>query len=168
MANPLQPPSKTDLQAGIKTITADDYRWRNCQIKAISLLSNVLLRQQAIDAGANESILIRDGYATEGAASNLFIVENGRLATPPKGPFLLPGITRDLILELAAENNIPYEETDISQHRLMEADEIWMTSSTKEILPVTVLDGKSVGHGTPGPVWSRMVDLFQAFKESHC
>ena len=168
MANPLQPPTKADLQIGIKAVTADDYRWRNCQIKAISLLPNVLLRQQAIDAGATESILIRDGFATEGAASNLFIVEKDTLITPPKGPFLLPGITRDLILELAAESNIPFEETEISKQRLIQADEIWTTSSTKEILPVTVLDNKSVGHGTPGPVWSRMVDLFQAFKESHC
>jgi len=167
MANPLQPPTKSDLKSGIKAITTDDYRWRNCQIKAISLLPNVLLRQQAIDAGATESILIRDGFATEGAASNLFIVENGKLVTPPKGPFLLPGITRDLILELAAENSIPCEETEISRERLEQADEIWTTSSTKEILPVTLLDNRTVGGGTPGPLWSRMVDLFQAFKKAH-
>lgn len=166
MANPLQPPTKEDLQQGIKAVTADDYRWRNCQIKAISLLPNVLLRQQAIDEGATESILIRDGFATEGAASNLFIVENGKLVTPPKGPFLLPGITRDLILELAATNNIPFEETEISRERLFDADEIWVTSSTKEILPITQLDGQKVGSGKPGPVWSSMVDLFQAFKQS--
>ena len=167
MANPLQPPGKSDLASGIKAITADDYRWRNCQIKAISLLPNVLLRQLAIDEGATESLLIRDGYATEGAASNLFIVENGKLVTPAKGPFLLPGITRDLILELAAENGIPFEETDISRERLFDADEIWTTSSTKEILPVTQLDGKPVGTGQPGPMWSTMVDLFQSFKQSH-
>lgn len=166
MANPLQPPTKEDLKEGIKAVTADDYRWRNCQIKAISLLPNVLLRQQAIDEGATESILIRDGFATEGAASNLFIVENGKLATPPKGPFLLPGITRDLILELAAENNIPFEESEISRERLFDADEIWVTSSTKEILPITQLDNKPVGTGAPGPAWSNMVDLFQAFKQS--
>lgn len=167
MANPLQPPDKDDLQSGIKAITTDDYRWRNCQIKAISLLPNVLLRQLAIDEGASESILIRDGFATEGAASNVFIVENQKLVTPPKGPFLLPGITRDLILELAAENGIPYEEADISEERLFDADEIWMTSSTKEILPVTLLDNKAVGSGSPGPLWSKMVDLFQSFKQSH-
>jgi D-alanine transaminase len=167
MANPLQPPTKDDLQKGIKAITTDDYRWRNCQIKAISLLPNVLLRQLAIDEGASESILIRDGFATEGAASNVFIVENQKLVTPPKGPFLLPGITRDLILELAAENGIPYEETNISAERLFDADEIWTTSSTKEILPVTLLDNKTVGSGSPGPLWSKMVDIFQFFKQSH-
>lgn len=166
MANPLQPPTIADLQSGIKAVTADDYRWRNCQIKAISLLPNVLLRQQAIDEGATESILIRDGYATEGAASNLFIVESGKVVTPPKGPFLLPGITRDLILELAAQNNIPHEESEISRERLFKADEIWVTSSTKEILPITQLDGQVVGTGKPGPAWLAMVDLFQAFKQS--
>jgi D-alanine transaminase len=166
MANPLQPPSKTDLQAGIKAITAEDYRWKNCHIKAISLLPNVLLRQQAIDVGASESILIRDGIATEGAASNLFIVEGQRLVTPPKGPFLLPGITRDLILELAEKNKIDYEESDIPKQRLLNANEIWLTSSTKEILPVTTLDNDPVGNGKSGPLWSTTVDLFQAFKQS--
>ena len=167
MANPLQPPKKEDLEKGIKAITTDDYRWRNCQIKAISLLPNVLLRQMAIDEGATESILLREGFATEGAASNVFIVENQKLLTPPKGPFLLPGITRDLILELAASNNITFEETDISRERLFDANEIWTTSSTKEILPVTILDNKIVGSGSPGPIWSKMVDLFQSFKQSH-
>jgi len=166
MANPLTPPTKESLKDGIKAITTQDYRWLNCHIKAISLLPNVLLRQLAIDAGATESILIRHNEATEGAASNLFIVENGVIVTPPKGPFLLPGITRDLILELANDNHISTEETTITEQRLRDADEIWMTSSTKEILPVTYLDGIAVGNGKPGPVWSRMVDLFQAFKNS--
>ena len=166
MANPLTPPTKSDLQSGIKAITTDDFRWQNCHIKAISLLPNILLRQQAIDKGATESILIRDGFATEGAASNLFIVKDGKLKTPPKGPFLLPGITRDLILELAQANNIPHDESPISRDDLFDADEVWVTSSTKEILPITELDGKKVGAGTPGAVWSHMVDLFQAFKQS--
>ncbi|WP_455219501.1 D-amino acid aminotransferase [Kaarinaea lacus] len=166
MANPLQAPSKEDLQDGVSAITGSDYRWLNCHIKAISLLPNVLLRQQAIDADATETILIRDGEATEGAASNLFIVENELITTPPKGPFLLPGITRDLVLEIAQQNHISWEESVISESRLRNADEIWITSSTKEILPVTQLDGKPVGNGRPGPVWHKMVDLFQAFKQS--
>jgi len=166
MANPLTPPDKQSLKDGIKAITTPDYRWLNCHIKATSLLPNVLLRQMAIDAGASEAILIRNNEATEGAASNLFIVENNVLITPPKGPFLLPGITRDLILELARQHHISCEETEISKQRLSKADEIWMTSSTKEILPVTQLDGSPVGNGKPGAMWSRMVDLFQAFKQS--
>ncbi|WP_455222695.1 D-amino acid aminotransferase [Kaarinaea lacus] len=166
MANPLTPPDKTTLQNGVRAITGDDYRWVNCHIKAISLLPNVLLRQQAIDAGASETILLRNGEATEGAASNLFIVENNMLVTPPKGPFLLPGITRDLILELASQNHISWEESAISEQRLRNADEIWLTSSTKEILPVTYLDNQKIDDGTPGPMWHKMVDLFQAFKKS--
>ena len=166
MANPLQAPSKADLQTGVSAITRDDYRWLNCHIKAISLLPNILLRQQAIDADATETILIRDGEATEGAASNLFIVENEIIATPPKGPFLLPGITRDLVLEIAQQNHISWEESTISESRLRNANEIWITSSTKEILPVTKLDGQPVGNGQPGPMWNKLVDLFQAFKQS--
>jgi len=166
MANPLSPPTKESLKEGVKAITSPDYRWLNCHIKATSLLPNVLLRQMAIDAGASEAILIRNNEATEGAASNLFIVEKEVIITPPKGPFLLPGITRDLILELAKQHHISYEESAISEQRLLSADEIWMTSSTKEILPVTQLNGRPVGTGKPGAVWSRMVDLFQAFKQS--
>ena len=166
MANQLQAPSKEDLKDGIRAITGNDYRWLNCHIKAISLLPNVLLRQQAIDADATETILLREGEATEGAASNLFIVEKKSIATPPKGPFLLPGITRDLILEIAQANHISWEESVISESRLRNADEIWITSSTKEILPVTRLDGEPVGNGKPGPMWNKMVDLFQAFKQS--
>lgn len=167
MANPLLSPSGDDLKTGVKAITADDFRWRNCQIKATSLLANVLLRQMAVDKGATESILIRDDYAYEGAASNIFIVENGCIITPPKSQYLLPGITRDLVLELAAKNNIPHEESTISRTRLQDADEIWMTSSTKEILPITQLDNRPVGKGVPGPIWKKMLDLFQAFKQSY-
>ena len=167
MANPLQPPSREDLITGVKAVTAEDFRWKNCQIKSTSLLANVLLRQMAIDKGAMESILIRDEFATEGAASNIFIVESGHIITPPKSQYLLPGITRDLVLELAADNDIPHEESSISRKRLQEADEIWMTSSTKEILPVTQLDNRPVGKGVPGPIWEKMLDLFQAFKQSY-
>ncbi|MGD8558795.1 MAG: D-amino-acid transaminase [Gammaproteobacteria bacterium] len=166
MANPLQPPKPQDLQNGIKAITTVDDRWLNCHIKAISLLPNVLLRQKAIDAGATEAILLRNGEATEGAASNLFIVENNVLITPPNGPCLLPGITRDVILELAQKAHISCKEAPISEQQLREADEIWITSSTKEIMPVTSLDNEPVGNGKPGPLWHQVVELFQQFKES--
>jgi D-alanine transaminase len=166
MANPLQPPKPEDLQNGIKAITAPDDRWLNCHIKAISLLPNVLLRQKAIDTGATETILLRNGEATEGAASNLFIVENDVIITPPNGPYLLPGITRDLILELARNAHISCEEAAIPELQLREADEVWISSSTKEVLAVTELDGEPVGNGKPGPMWHKIVDLFQQFKES--
>ena len=152
--------------AGIRAITLEDNRWKHCNIKAITLLPNVLLRQEALDTGAAEAILIKDGFAIEGAASNLFMVTNGILITPPNGPALLPGITRDLILELAVNNAIPYREADIPLEQLLTADEIWLSSSTREISPVVRLDDTTVGEGTPGPVWKRMITLYQDYKEA--
>jgi D-alanine transaminase len=164
MANPLAPPDAALLEAGVRAITLDDIRWRYCDIKAITLLPNVLLRQQAVDAGAAEAILIRDGCAVEGAASNLFVVADGVLITPPKGPRLLPGITRDLILELAGAAGVAAREADIPAAQLHSASEVWLTSSTREILPVTRLDAHTVGDGAPGAVWRRMNTLYQAYK----
>lgn len=166
MCNPLAPLADEMLQYGAHAITADDFRWVNCHIKATSLLPNVLLRQQAVDANASETILIRDGKATEGAASNIFIVENGTIKTPPTGPLLLPGITRDLVLELARENDLAAEETDITAEQLKNASEIWLSSSTKEVMPVTMLDAEIVGSGEPGPVWRNMYELYQQYKQS--
>ena len=153
MSNPLPEPRNIAGEAGIHAITLPDIRWQHCNIKAITLLPNVMLRQQAIEADTAEAILIKDGHATEGAASNIFIVRNGVLVTPPKGPTLLPGITRDLILELAAGNAVPYREADIPEAELHTADEIWLTSSTREISPVVRLDDAAVGNGRPGPAW---------------
>ncbi len=165
MVTPIAPADPAVARDGIKAISLEDIRWHACNIKAITLLANVLLRQQAIDAGASEAILLRNGYATEGAASNLFIVKRGLLITPPKSPQLLPGITRDVILELAANNAVPYREGDVSEAELRDADEIWVTSSTKEILPITLLDGKPVGDGKPGAVYKRMSALYSDYKE---
>lgn len=165
MSNPLVTPAAELLKKGVAAITVDDIRWQHCHIKAISLLPNILLRQDALDQGAAEAILIRDGFATEGAASNLFVVLDGVLITPPKGPFLLPGITRDLILELAAAHGVPHREGDISRDDLDRASEIWFTSSTREILPATQLNGQPVGDGRPGPVFHRMIALYQDYKQ---
>jgi D-alanine transaminase len=164
MCNPLKPVPQDIREHGVAAITLDDIRWQYCHIKAISLLPNILLRQAALDQGAVESILIRDGLATEGAASNVFAVIDGVLVTPPKGPRLLPGITRDLILELAAAQGIAHAERDISAAELSRAEEVWTTSSTKEILAVTRLDGKPVADGKPGPVYQRMLALYQDYK----
>jgi D-alanine transaminase len=165
MSNPMSAADTALLKSGVSAITTEDIRWIYCHIKAICLLPNVLLRQKAIDAQSAEAILIRDGLATEGAASNLFVVHEGIIRTPPKGPLLLPGITRDLVIELAAENHIPYEEANILEADLTHADEIWLTSSTKEILAVTQLNGKPVGSGKPGPLWERMYGLYQQYKQ---
>jgi D-alanine transaminase len=165
MSSPLSGANSEILKSGVAAITTEDIRWVYCHIKAICLLPNILLRQKALDAQSAEAILIRDGLATEGAASNLFIVHEGILRTPPKGPLLLPGITRDLVIELAAQNQIPYEEANILEADLTRAEEIWLTSSTKEILAVTQLDGKAVGSGKPGPMWERMYGLYQQYKQ---
>jgi D-alanine transaminase len=152
--------------SGIKAVTLDDTRWQLCNIKAITLLSNILLRQEAIDQGCAEAILVRNGYVVEGAASNLFAVLDGELITPPKSHEILSGITRDVILELAAANNIPFREDVIALEALENASEIWVTSSIREIVPVVELDGKHIGDGKPGPIWTRMDDLLQAYKTS--
>jgi D-alanine transaminase len=165
MSSPLSGAKAEQLKSGVTAITTEDIRWIYCHIKAICLLPNVLLRQKAVDAQSAEAILIRDGLATEGAASNLFIVHDGIIRTPPKGPLLLPGITRDLVLELAEENHIPYEEANILEADLTRAEEIWLTSSTKEILAVTQLNGQAVGNGNPGPLWKRMFGLYQQYKQ---
>jgi D-alanine transaminase len=164
MATPMSAPPAEQLEKGIAAITHDDIRWRYCHIKSIALLPNTLMRQIAREAGAVEAILYRDDQVTEGAASNVFIVHSGRILTPRKDECLLPGITRDLVLEIAANDGLDYEETDINMQMLGEAEEIWITSSTKEILPVTHLDGQPVGDGKPGPVWRDMLDRYQQYK----
>ena len=165
MSKPLPPAPPELLERGVAAITLPDIRWQCCHIKAISLLPNVLLRQQALEAGADEAILLRDGEATEGAASNLFIVEAGVLITPPKDHRLLPGITRDLVVELARDAGIPCQERTVTESELRAAQEIWITSSTREILPVTRLDDTAVGKGRPGEMWRRMYQLYQRYKE---
>jgi D-alanine transaminase len=154
------------LEHGVSAITLDDIRWQYCSIKSIALLPNILLRQQAVEQGAAEAILLRNNEVTEGAASNVFIVKDGVIITPPKTDCLLPGITRDLVVEQAHEHDLPVEETIIKQEDLLTADEIWLTSSTKEILPVTQLNGQTVGTGKPGQVWKQMYGLYQDYKQT--
>ncbi len=161
MCSPITP----SPESGIRAITLDDIRWQWCHIKAITLLPNVLLRQTAADQGCGEAILVRNGYVTEGTASNVFAVIEGVIVTPPKGAELLPGITRDLVLELAQAEGLATREREISLPELRRAEEIWVTSSTREILPVIELDGQKVGSGRPGPVGERMIALYQGFKQ---
>lgn len=151
---------------GVRAITLDDIRWSLCNLKAITLLPNVMLRQQAIEADTAEAILINNGKAIEGAASNLFIVKNGLLITPPNSNCLLPGVTRDLVIELAANNGIPHREADIPADDLLQADEIWLTSSTREISPVIQLDNTAVGDGKPGPLWNKMIVLYRDYTDA--
>ncbi|HKK05988.1 MAG TPA: D-amino acid aminotransferase [Gammaproteobacteria bacterium] len=166
MCNPIATMDPEVAAHGVAAITLDDIRWQYCNIKAITLLPNILLRQQALDRDAVEAILVRDGLVTEGAASNVFVVRHGVLFTPPTGPRLLPGITRDLVVELARKNGIDCREEDIPVEALSQAEEIWLTSSTKEILPVTRLDDRPVGEGEPGPLWRRLYDIYQEYKRA--
>jgi len=154
------------LDKGLKAVSMDDSRWKLCNIKAITLLSNILHRQEAIDHGCAEALLVKDGYVIEGAASNVFAVIDGVLCTPPKGNDILPGITRDVILSIAEKNNIPCSEDKIPFATLQTASEIWVTSSIREIIPIVELDSKPVSDGKPGPVWQTMNQLFQAYKQS--
>lgn len=165
-AQPLKYSPPEQLAQGVAAVTAADIRWQRCDIKAIALLANALLRQEAIDLGAVEAILVRDGLVTEGAASNIFVVKNGRLVTPPKGPFILPGITRDLVVEIARARGIPCDELPVKIETLTSADEVWLTSSTKEILPITRIDGRPVGNGKPGPMHARTFALYKEYKQA--
>jgi len=164
MVNPIKALDDALYQHGVSAITVEDNRWTRCNIKAISLLPNVLLRQQAVEEGVSEAILHRNGHITEGAACNIFAVFGDELITPPKSSELLPGITRDLVLELSIETGIKAQESDITFQEFKSADEIWLTSSTKEILPVTELDGSPVGDGKPGKVWRMMNDVYKKYK----
>jgi len=151
---------------GVAAITVPDLRWGRCDLKVVSLLANVLARQQAVEQGCAEALLIRDGLLKEGAASNIFVVRDSVLLAPPKTQLMLPGITYDVILELADTHGQALEIREISEMELRNADEVWMTSSTKEILAITRLDGLPVGNGKPGPFGEQMWQWYQDFKNT--
>lgn len=159
---PVTPVPGEWVRDGVGAITAEDIRWARCDIKAIALLPNVMMRQKAAEEGAFEAIWVHQGMAVEGAASNLFAVIDGEARTPPDGPRVLPGITRDVVLELAAEEGLPVRTGEVTADELAAAAEVWLTSSTKEVLPVTRLDGQPVGSGRPGPLFRTVLDAYRA------
>lgn len=164
MSTPLPSPTAEQLRHGVAAVSATDFRWLHCDLKTTSLLANCLLRQLAVDAGCVETVLFRDGFLTEGSASNIFVVRDGVLLAPPKNNLVLPGITYDVVLELAEAHGLPCEVRDIPEAQVRQANELWLTSSTKEVLPIVKLDGQPVGEGRPGPVAARMHEWFQEFK----
>lgn len=164
-SQPLVTSTPAQKAAGVCAVSAVDNRWLRCNIKAISLLANILLRQQAVDADCAETVMLRDGFLTEGAASNIFVVKDGVLRAPPPSSLMLTGVTYDVVLELAAAHGIPHEVRAIPEAEVRSADELWMTSSTKEIMAIVKLDGVPVGAGVPGPLAQRMDGLYQAFKQ---
>jgi D-alanine transaminase len=151
-----------DYETGTKAITLPDNRWGRCDIKATALLANVLARQEASEAGAIDAILIWDGEVTEGAVSSVIIVEDGSLIRRPQGPEVLPGTTTDHVFEIARKLGLSCLDEPISEGRLRDADEIWLTGATKGIAPVVSLDEETIGDGKPGPVWRQVVEVFGA------
>ena len=164
MSGPLTTPPREQIEMGGAAISTNDFRWLKCDLKSVSLLGNCLAKQMAVDAGALETIMFRDGKLTEASASNVFVVKNGVLLAPPKDNLILPGITYDVVLEIAQAREFEVEVRAISEAETRSADEIWITSSTKEVLAITALDGKPVGDGKPGMLFKRMHALFQEFK----
>lgn len=165
--NPLKPVSDEIKSNGIKVITLEDIRWLRCDIKAITLLPNVMMKLAAKHQQADDAILIdRDGKVAEGTASNVFIVQNGQLITPPDSHKILPGITRMVIEKIALSTHIPITKKEISFADLESADEIWLSSSTKEALPVCQLNNQKVGDGVPGPLWKKMQHQFEDVKQN--
>jgi D-alanine transaminase len=165
MSNPLVSPPAAVVEQGASAVSARDNRWLRCDIKSISLIGNVLLRQLSAEVDAVETILFRDGKLTEASASNVFVVKGGVTQSPPKNELILPGITYDVVVELARANSMPLEFRAITEAEVRAADEVWVTSSSKEVLAVVQLDGKPVGDGKPGPVFKRMHKLYQDFKQ---
>ena len=165
MSNPLVNPQPAQVEKGASAVSAPDYRWLRCDIKSISLIGNCLLRQTSAEAGGAETILFRDGKLTEASASNVFIVKRGVIQSPPKSNLILPGITYDVVVELARANGLPLEFKDIPEADVRAADELWVSSSSKEVLAIVELDGKRIGDGRPGPVFRRMFQLYQEFKQ---
>jgi D-alanine transaminase len=170
MANAMKHPSAEQRHHGVACVTARDFRWERGDIKSISLLGNVLARQISADHGAVETIMFRDGWLTEAAASNVWIVHEGALLGPPKSEQLLEGIRVDLLKELCEEEGIAYNLKPVAEADVRAADEVLLSSATKEVLAVTRLDGELVGHGAlrgkPGPVYARLYEAYQRAKAS--
>ena len=161
MSNPLATPTAEQVEKGVTVVTADDNRWQRCDLKTISLVGNVLMRQHAADAGAVETVMFRDGNLTEASASNVLVVIRGVIVAPPKNNLILPGITYGAVYEFAHEAGMRFEMRPVSRAEVQVADEMWLSSSTKEVIAVTTMDGRPFSTGVPGPVFRKMYALFQ-------
>ncbi len=172
MANPMKPATPEQRHHGVSCVTARDFRWERGDIKSTSLLGNVLARQISVDHGAAETLMFRDGWLTEASASNVWIVHEGALLGPPKSEHVLEGIRMELLRELCADVGIAYNLRPVSEAEVMAADEVMLSSATKEVLPVTRIDGHEVGHGAlrgrPGPVYAKLYEAYQRAKQTMC
>jgi len=170
MASPMKPATAEQRHQGVACVTARDFRWERGDVKSTSLLANVLARQMSADHGALETIMFRDGFLTEAAASNVWIVHEGALLGPPKSEHVLEGIRVELLRELCEECGIAYNLRPIAEADVLAADEVLLSSATKEVLPVTRIDGEAVGHGAPrgkpGPVYAKLYEAYQQAKRT--
>ncbi|WP_059412341.1 D-amino acid aminotransferase [Cupriavidus basilensis] len=164
MTNPMTPPSAQMREQGVVCVTQEDKRWLHCQIKSTSLLGNVLAAQNAAEHGVTESIQFRDGFLTEASSSNVWIVTQGRVSAPPKDNLILEGIRYGWMEELCARLDISLEARRIAREEVFAADEVLLTSASKEVLPVVAIDGKTIGAGVPGPVFKRLYAAYQEAK----
>ncbi|MEP6679107.1 MAG: D-amino acid aminotransferase [Betaproteobacteria bacterium] len=164
MSNPLPLPSREQVDKGVAVVTADDNRWHRCDLKTTSLLGNVLMRQLAVDGNAVETVMFRDDLLTEASSSNVLIVKGGTVIAPPKDHLILPGITYDATLEVTRDAGVPLEVRKVTRAEALAADEMWLSSSTKEVLAITRVDGQPFGGGAPGPVFRKVWQAFQARK----
>jgi D-alanine transaminase len=166
MSNPMSVPPRELVANGCACVSATDNRWLRCDIKSTSLLGNVLMRQRAAKARAMETIMFRDGFLSEASSSNVLVVHGKTVSAPPNNHLVLPGTTNDVVMELLATARIPLLRREVHEDEVRAADEIWLTSATKEVLAVTRLDGKRVGSGAPGPVFKRVYRLYQNYKRT--
>ncbi len=164
MSSQLVLPTAAQIGQGVAAITLPDERWLHCDIKSISLLGNVLARQAAVQAGAAECVMLRDGLLTEGSASNIWVARGGRLFGPPKDNLVLEGVRYGLIQELCADTGIELQTRRILREEVEAADELILSSATKEVLAITTLDGRPVGTGRPGPLFARLHAAYQQAK----
>ncbi len=164
MTNAMKQPTDAQRAQGVSCVTADDFRWQKAHIKSTSLLGAVFARQISVDAGAAETIMFRDGRLSEGASSNVWIVKKGGLLGPPSNNLVLEGIRYGLLEEICKTHGIPFELRDISRQEVLAAEEVLLSASTKEVLPVTSIDGQPVGDGHPGPVYAQLYAGYQAAK----
>ena len=166
MVNPLATPKPEIYTKGVSCVSLDDNRWLKCHIKSVALLGAVLLKHEANQGGYDDAVLFRDGYLTESSASNIAVVKNGVILCPPMDNLILPGITYELMIELARKNKLPLEIRRVSRKAVKSADELWIMSSTKEVVPIVMLDDKPIGAGQPGPIFKQMLQLFQEYKRA--
>ncbi|MCI2807744.1 D-amino acid aminotransferase [Eoetvoesiella caeni] len=156
MVSPFVRPGKAPREQGLTAISLPDIRWLRCEIKTTSLLGNVLAKQAAVEAGVDEVVQFRDGYLSEGSSCNIWVVKNGTLLAPPRDNLILEGVRYSLLAELAEEAGIPFEVRPITEQEVAQADEIMLTSASKEVLPIVTYNGKPVGTGRPGEIYARL------------